>query len=111
MKAARAGYSTAFEVVLQLKRAGKDLEAAAALESQLRPAHEKYVEATSALMAYRKSSADEKGQAIDNTVNATRLGIEIGLAIALLLGSVIAFTIVRSITRPLSMAGRMNSAK
>jgi len=107
MKAARAGYSTAFEVVLQLKRAGKDLEAAAALESQLRPAHEKYVEATSALMAYRKSSADEKGQAIDNTVNATRLGIEIGLAIALLLGSVIAFTIVRSITRPLSMAGNL----
>src|ERR1019366_3158475 len=107
MKAARAGYSTAFDVGLELKRAGKDQEAAAAVDSQLRPAHDKYVEATSALMAHRKASADEKGNAIDETVSAARLGIEIGLALAVLLGSVIAWTIVRSITRPLSMAGNL----
>jgi methyl-accepting chemotaxis protein len=107
MKAARAGYSTAFELVLQLKRAGKDQEAAAAVDSQLRPARDKYMEATSALMAYRKSFADEKGKEIDETVSAARLGIEIGLALALLLGTGIAWTIVRSITRPLGKAGNL----
>ena len=107
MKAARAGYSTAFEAILQLKRAGKDQEAAAAVDSQLRPAHDKYVEATSALMAYRKASGDEKGKAIDETVGAARLGVEIGLALAVALGTVIAWTIVRSITRPLHTAGTL----
>ena len=107
MRAARAVYSTAFEAVLQLKRAGKDQEAAAAVDRQLRPAHEKYVEATTALMTHRKASADEKSKAIEETVSAARLGIEMGLALAVALGSFIAWTIVRSITRPLGKAGNL----
>ena len=75
MQAARTVYSTAFEAVLQLKRAGKDREAAVALEGQLRPAHLKYVDTVAELMAYRKSSADDKGKAIEATVGANRTGI------------------------------------
>ncbi|MEI9975598.1 MAG: MCP four helix bundle domain-containing protein [Ignavibacteriota bacterium] len=107
VKAARSVYSTAFEEVLKLKRDGKEKEAYAAVDSHLRPAHAKYVEATSSLMALRKSFADEKGKTIDEAVSTTRTGIEIGLALALLLGASIAWTIVRSISRPLATAGSL----
>ena len=107
VQAARSVYSTAFEAVLQLKRTGKDQEAAEAVEGRLRPAHVKYVDTVSELMAYRKAWADEKGKAIDNTVIATRTGIEIGLAIAVALGCLIACTIVRSITNPLRVASEL----
>jgi methyl-accepting chemotaxis protein len=104
VKAARSVYSDAYAAVLEKKRASRDQEAAALVESRLRPAHEKYVAATSALMAYRKSVADEKGKDIDDSVTTARTGVAAGVAVAVLIACFIALTIVRSITRPLRTA-------
>ena len=107
MQAARAGYSSAFEAVLELKRAAKEQEAADALERQLRPAHNNYVDKLAALMAYRKSFADEKGSAIEDAVKTTRAGIEIGLVLTAVIGCLVAWTIVRGIVRPIEVAGNV----
>lgn len=107
LKSARAAYSTAFESVLQLKAGGKDREAVAAVETTLRPAHSKYVEATTALMTYRKSAADQRGREIAEDATRTRNGILTGLLAAVLIACFVAWSIVRSITRPLAVAGSL----
>ncbi len=105
--AARTAYVNDVEELLRLKRAGKDLEALAVLDRQLRPAHETYVRATGEMMAYSKSFSDEKSQAIESAVVSTRSGILIGLLAAVLAAVLIAWTIVRSITRPLATASAL----
>ena len=107
VKAARAVYSTAFDAVLQSKRAAKDQEAAALVDSQLRPAHARYVEAAAELMANAKSFADEKSRGIEDALNTTRTGLKLGLTMAVLIACFVAWFIVRSITRPLATAERL----
>lgn len=107
VKKARSVYSAALESALQLKRAGKDQEALAVLEDQVRPAHATYVDVTESLMAYRKSASDEKAQQIKDDVSMTRAGIKISLLIALLVAILITWVIVRSITQPLAVAGNL----
>jgi methyl-accepting chemotaxis protein len=102
--ASRVAYSTAVETLLQLKRASKDQEAQAFLNSQLRPTNAKYVDAMAGLMDYRKSFADEKSLVIDSAVASTRTGIRIVLGLVLIIAGIITWTIVRSITRPLAAA-------
>jgi methyl-accepting chemotaxis protein len=104
---ARTAYVDDVEELLRLKRAGKDSEALAVLDRQLRPAHETYVRATGDMMAYSKSFSDEKSQAIESAVVSTRSGILIGLLAAVLAAVLIAWTIVRSITRPLATASAL----
>jgi len=104
---ARAIYVNGVDEVLRLKREGRDQDAVSVLESRLRPAHEAYVKATGELMAYTKSFSDEKSQAIQAAVASTRDGIRMGLLAALLAAVGIAWTIMRSIARPLAAASAL----
>jgi len=104
LKAARAPYSAAFEEVVRLKQASHDQEAMAALDNQLKPAHVRYTDAAQELMAYRKSFADEKGQAIDTSIESAKTGILAGLTIAVLVAFSVAALVIVSITRPLATA-------
>jgi len=104
---ARTAYVKLHEEAMQLNKAGKDKQALALVEDQLRPVHEKYVEAFSNLMAYGKAYADEKAAGIENSVRATRTGIEVGLVVAVLMACFIAWIIVRSVIRPLATASTL----
>ncbi len=104
VKAARVVYSAAIESFLQLKREAKDDQASALVNSQLRPMSVKYMAGLSELMALKKAFSDDEGKAIDEAVSTARVGIEIGLAAALLFAGIITWVIVRSITRPLAAA-------
>jgi methyl-accepting chemotaxis protein len=103
----RTAYLNGVEDLLRLKREGKDQEAMAVLDNHLRPAHQKYVGATGDMVAYSKSFADERSEAIASAVTSTRSGIEIGLLAAVLAAILITWTIVRSITRPLATASAL----
>jgi methyl-accepting chemotaxis protein len=100
--ATRAVYSPTVEAVLKLKEDGRDREAASYLESQLRPAIDKYIKEMTDLMDAERASSDEKTQQIESAVSTARLGIEIGLAIATLAAICISLFVVRSITGPLA---------
>ncbi|HLJ46059.1 MAG TPA: methyl-accepting chemotaxis protein [Bryobacteraceae bacterium] len=109
-KAARAGYSSALQEVTKLKRASKDEEAYAVLQSDLKPAQLKYTAAAQTLMEFRKEFSDEKSRGIEQTVASARAGILTGLALAALLAVTIAIFVVRSITRPLAAAVQVVSS-
>jgi methyl-accepting chemotaxis protein len=104
LKSVRAAYSAALDETLRLRHSSRDQEAMAALQNQLRPAHEKYTQITTEVMAYRKAVADEKRREIEAAVGGARTGIEAGVALALVVALLISLIIVRSITRPLAAA-------
>jgi methyl-accepting chemotaxis protein len=103
-QAARAAYMPHLDELLRLKRESKDKETLSALEQQVRPAKDRYEAAGKQLMEFRKSFADEKGQAIEDSVGAAKTGILLGLLIAVAIAVVISLVVVRSIVRPLATA-------
>jgi methyl-accepting chemotaxis protein len=103
-QAARAAYMPHLDELLRLKRESKDKETLSALEQQVRPAKDRYEAAGKQLMEFRKSFADEKGQAIEDSVGAAKTGILLGLSIAVAIAVVISLVVVRSIVRPLATA-------
>jgi methyl-accepting chemotaxis protein len=103
-QAARAAYLPQADEVLRLKRESHEQEALNTLETRLKPVKERYEEAGRQLLEYRKSFADEKGQAIEDAVAAAKTGVLLGLSLAVALAIGISLTVVRSITRPLATA-------
>ena len=82
LASARSAYTGLFDEILQLSKSGRQSEAFSQIQNRLKPRHDTYEEAAARLMAYRRSFATEKGQAIAATVRTARIAILVGLALA-----------------------------
>jgi methyl-accepting chemotaxis protein len=74
---------------------------------RVRPALNKYADATQAIVDFNKSLVDESGASIAASVASARVGVIVGIGVAILLATVITLFVVRSITRPLAKAVEM----
>ncbi len=104
MQAARTEFITRRGEVLALSRADKSTEAAALVKSTLVPIFTRYMDTINALVNYDTVRAEEGGTAIVGSVASSLWGIQVGLALALIAGGIIAWYITRSIARPLRTA-------
>ena len=106
-KSSRASFVTVFEDVLKLSRIGttaSNAEATKLMNRSMRPAYKKYLDDADALVALNKAAGEEAGKGIQSLVGASRTGILVGLAIAVVVASLISLAVVRSITKPLASA-------
>ncbi len=102
---ARAGFGKLREEVFTLSRNQKPEEALKKTKTELRPAMETYMAAVSALVDFNKAGGDAAAADIQASGRSAMIGIFIGIAVAFLLGTVIAVIITRSIIKPLQTAG------
>jgi methyl-accepting chemotaxis protein len=103
--AERASFNTLSDDILKVSRAGTQGSSQQAMElvqRQLRPQHQKYLEAAQNLVALNKSLADEEARKAESTARRAKSVILISLAVALLVGIGISILITRSITHPLA---------
>ena len=111
VKTARAAYVPAQDTYLKMIADGRAREAADYLLTTVRQSQGAYLNAVSELIDFQGKAMEETGAETTAIYNAAR-NLMIGLAVlATLLGSAIAFWIMRSVTRPLneavSVANRM----
>jgi methyl-accepting chemotaxis protein len=99
---ARPIYAAARDKVIELSSAGKKPEAIAAFHAELYPAFVKLRDAAMALANYNEKEADNAGKSITAATSTGKLGVLIGIGIALTAGSLIALLITRSTNRALT---------
>jgi methyl-accepting chemotaxis protein len=105
--AARAAYAAASDDVMRVSAAGKREEAAALVNSQLKPLYRKYAEATDAEVSFNKAAADETAKTIGALIDAGRMGVIIFMAVGIAIGLGVSFMITRTITQPLTIVGSL----
>ena len=102
VKAARAEYNQARGQVLLISRqATNDAAAYDLARTQMDPASQKYVSALASLTDFIQTESDEASTNIQASVQSSQNGISIGLALATLVGMVVAFLIVSKTSRTL----------
>jgi len=74
----------------------------ARLNAELLPAHQRGTEALRAVQEVNKRSADAGIQSIDDAVGATRIGVMVTVAAAVILAFFVGVALLRAITRPLT---------
>jgi methyl-accepting chemotaxis protein len=107
MMGARGPLNEARDQAVALSKASKKAEAAALFQQRVIPLNAKYMEAIANVVGYNKTAADAAAREIEASVAASRSGIQLGLAMALLVAAGISVFVVRSITRPLAAAGEL----
>ena len=105
--AARAPFTSSFEEVLRLSRAGKTKEAQELANAQLKGLKKTYADKTDAEVLFNKAGADAAGKSIMAANSSAKTGIVICLVMALIIGIVISILITRSITHPLAVASSL----
>jgi methyl-accepting chemotaxis protein len=98
---ARPGYAAARDKILALSRDNKKKDAMASFQSDFHPAFQKLRDAVIALNDQAKKNAADSGTAITGTVRTGQMGSLIGIAAALLSGTVLALLITRSVNKAL----------
>ncbi len=104
---ARAAFWGSLDETLKASRVGTPeakRRAAEMMNVRVQPRQDKYAEAAENLVAYNKSLADDAGKSAQASIGSARTGIVICLGTSLLLAILISLVVVRSITRPLSIA-------
>src|SRR5579884_402668 len=104
VKSTRAAMAPARDEAIALSRASKKAEAAAVFQNRMIPLNTKFLEAVANVVAFNKTVAEEDANGVDAAVAASRTGILIGLALALVAAFSISIYVVRSITSPLNAA-------
>jgi methyl-accepting chemotaxis protein/methyl-accepting chemotaxis protein-1 (serine sensor receptor) len=104
IKPAYDRYLAAWEEVAELSRAGKMAEAIAKYKATADPALIALKEAIHAEVDWNKKQGDKNAEAASATVSQARLWSGLLLAISVLLGSLLAFLITRSVNKALSQA-------
>ena len=98
-KAARGAYVKIRDAVLELSREGTNSLAAYTLaRAQMDPASDQYHTALEALIDYVRADADGTSATIQSTVQSSKFGILTGLLLACLVGTGVAFVIIRGTT-------------
>ncbi len=100
--AARGEWVTQAATVLDLARAGKTREAAAALDATATPAFDKMQAAVAKLTKMNVEDSAEAGAAITAAIRSSTRDTIGGAAVAVLAGAILAYLITRSINRSLS---------
>ncbi len=100
--ACRPAYAAGRDKLLALSREGKKKEAIAAYEGELYPAYMKLREATVALAEANRKGGEEAGKDITAAVGTGKMGMVGGLALAMVLGTVIALLITRTTSKALT---------
>jgi methyl-accepting chemotaxis protein len=106
-QAARSAYWAAMDEALRASRSeGKDANKHAMdlATNQVGQLQKKYEEATLKVTELNKEFADQAGASVQDSVSSASMGVAAGIGAALLLGALIAFFVVRSITQPLAVA-------
>ncbi len=104
---ARNAYVGSSDEALRLSKTGTvdgKKRAADLVNAKVRALEGQYLEAAANLVAASKSSAELQAQKVEEAVKSARIGILLGLAVALLMAIAISWLIVRSITCPLAVA-------
>lgn len=94
-------YRKAQKEVLELSDQGKGKEAFAMSKTELQPTFEKLMAAIEADVNFNKENGDELTKSIQTAIGSAQTGILIGLTMTLLVGSGIAFVIIRGTSRVL----------
>jgi len=97
--AARAGYLDAREATLELSRSGRKDEARRALVERMTPATNAYCEQTTRLQDYCRKLGEARGADAVAKVAGVRVSTIAGAGGAVMLGLLVGWLIVRSITR------------
>jgi methyl-accepting chemotaxis protein len=107
LTADRASFNACADEITKVSRTGTAASTKQAMEMadrQLKPLHQKYLEAADNLVAMNKSTADEEARTVQSVVGGALTGILVGMGIALLMAVGVSVLIMRSITRPLATA-------
>jgi methyl-accepting chemotaxis protein len=106
VKTARTAYWASVDEMLKTSRIATVEADRRALDmtASVRPLLRKYAEAANLLADFQKTRVDESGLAIQASVGSARFGVLIGIGAAILVAIVISLFVVRSITKPLSVA-------
>ncbi|MGA2233698.1 MAG: methyl-accepting chemotaxis protein, partial [Tepidisphaeraceae bacterium] len=94
---ARGAFHDVRTEIMKLQDDGKHAEAVDAIRTKGRAAYESYAKATRALTDFNKEAGEEVGATISADVVQGKRGIEIGLAVAALIGCTLAFFIIRGV--------------
>jgi methyl-accepting chemotaxis protein WspA len=101
--ATQAALAPYMAVRTEVERLASDLktkaEAQKLLQEKLEPLYQKLQDAIEAEVVYNKSTSEEAGRRIDETVTRAETGILAGLILCVLLGLVAGYTLVRTIGR------------
>jgi methyl-accepting chemotaxis protein len=98
-KTARANYVKVRDAVLALSREATNNAAAYTMaRTQMDPASDQYHAALDALIDYVRTDADSTSASIQSTVQSSKFGILAGLLVACLVGTGVAFVIIRGTT-------------
>ncbi|MGC4030553.1 MAG: methyl-accepting chemotaxis protein [Tepidisphaeraceae bacterium] len=104
IKQARAAYVAAKNASLELKHHNKLAEAQEHFKSAVLPAIEHFDDTIKNEVEYNTKSAEASSISLQAAVSSGILGLEIGVAAALIVGAALAFSIIRSVGNAL---GRM----
>jgi methyl-accepting chemotaxis protein len=107
LTAAGNTFGSAMDEALKLSRTSLTAESnrkVLEMVVQLRPLHQKFLEAANAVVALNKSFADEGARAVESTTATASTGILVGILGSLVIAGAVSLFIVRSITRPLATA-------
>ncbi|WP_321472961.1 methyl-accepting chemotaxis protein [uncultured Paludibaculum sp.] len=109
LEAARAEYNGAADEIFKVARRGTPDAAKQALEmaGRQKPAFRRYLEASTNLVSFNKAQADSASQVVQSSVGSARMGIVVGLAVAILMAIFISVIVVRSLTKPLAIAAQL----
>ena len=101
VKDLRGAFVTTSNEMIRLSSALKNEEAMAYFRKSVTPAFNKYQDAVSAVVAHNQAKAETSGKAIMGAVSSAKDAILLVLAVALVVGIVVALLVTRSITLPL----------
>jgi len=103
---ARTEFWVAGDEMLKTSRLGTPEANKRAIEMamQMKPLHNKWIEATKAEVDFNSAIADSDSKSIESAVGGARTGIIIGVIASLIFSIGISIFVIRSITRPLAVA-------
>ena len=107
LMAVRTDYMTVCDEALKVAKAGTPeakRQAMAEIDQKVEPLETQYLEAAGNIVSASKSAADEGSQKVQGAVNSARVGVQTGIALALIIAVCISYLVVRRITRPLGTA-------
>jgi methyl-accepting chemotaxis protein len=110
IEVARKAYGVARDAVRQAKKSGAVEEANQALETRFVPLANTYIERMQVFLNFQRETIDVVAKGIDADAARAQTRITVLGLLALLAGSVFAWLLTRSITRPIALASDLADA-
>jgi len=98
----RPAYVEAYTETLKISRRSLDKLALSSLDTQVKPAFQKFADATAAELKFNKQNGDDAAKKITGSVKSAETGLGVGLILAMAAAASIALIIGRGIATPLA---------